>query len=618
MKTKKIRVSIFAFAAFLQVESSYAVKEKGLFHPHNGNYQFNALDIAQVIQESGADYISLRDPHNKSNSKTYYKLNQKKYEFQIKDWYLQDWYKLQDMFVLDMNRFIQKQGASTFNEAKRNQYQEFKFNKKKFYHEKSAPSLREWGGLTHPPIKKLSQDLEKYDENFGEINYQNISSPYFSTSFQKELDQVSQSELSFGNTVRAYADNEAFKIKLELIQRAQSSILMSSLAFACDKSSKHLTKLLIQKHHQGVVVKVIVDKMISKLLGMKECVYWMRSEGIEVVETVDFFKHEFKAINHTKSLVVDLKEAVAGGHNMIDAGNLSRGTDFKNRDVDLYVKGPMVTDIAKQFVENWNYQSQWIKNIKKLTSFEEEIAKLLKLERSQKRRGQNEYQQILNSPKLRMNGVCRFIKQAPYDDRHTIGKAYLKILEKLEKHLVITNPIKNDTYTKIPMLSSIGNQFDNFEMFNLLFKKVQDLARKGKKIDYITTSMHMAGNEQVVVMNEAIAEQLTESQELRANWSLLKLFFSNSYFGKPHYRNLMKDWMPFESIHIWTHISFIHSKIFYFDRILSSVGSYNLQHNATDQAYESTAICLDEKLNRDLDQILVHDMANSVPLIFSN
>jgi phosphatidylserine/phosphatidylglycerophosphate/cardiolipin synthase-like enzyme len=79
----------------------------------------------------------------------------------------------------------------------------------------------------------------------------------------------------------------------------------------------------------------------------------------------------------------------------------------------------------------------------------------------------------------------------------------------------------------------------------------------------------------------------------------------------------MTDWMPFKNVHIWKHMSFMHSKIFYFDRVVASIGSYNFQHNATDQAYESTAICMDEDLNRDLDKILVQDMANSIPLIFS-
>jgi phosphatidylserine/phosphatidylglycerophosphate/cardiolipin synthase-like enzyme len=154
-------------------------------------------------------------------------------------------------------------------------------------------------------------------------------------------------------------------------------------------------------------------------------------------------------------------------------------------------------------------------------------------------------------------------------------------------------------------------------MFNRLHLRVQKLARRGLPIDYITTNINMAGNENVAIMNERIRDELRRGKELEANWSLAKLIATNNYYGVPHYNNLMKDWMPIQNVHIWNHISFMHSKIFYFDRIVASVGSYNFQHNATDQAYESTAICMDETLNHELDKILVQDMANSIPLIFS-
>ena len=444
-----------------------------------------------------------------------------------------------------------------------------------------------------------------------------ISSPYFDPKFQIEIDKVSRSELTFRNVVRAYADNDVFKLKMKLIRNARESILMSSLAFVCDKSTRELTNLLIEKHREGVDVKIIADGMIAKALGYRECLQIMSRAGIDVIETKDFFKYEMKAIYHTKTLVVDLKEAVAGGHNMIDADNLSRGTDFMNRDVDLYVKGPMVTDIAKQFVENWNYQVRFFKNVRTLSDYENIVNKKILLERKIGLRGRNFYSATLGNTTRRMDGVCRFIKQAPYEDRHTIGKAYLKLLDKVSEHLVITDPIKSDTYTRFPVFSDFGNQFDNFEMFNLLHQKVQGIAKSGKKIDYITTNINMAGNENVAMMNEEIRGKLEAGRDLGANWSLFKLVASNVYYGGPHYKNLMNDWLPHKSVHIWKHISFMHSKIFYFDRVAASVGSYNFHHNATDQAYESTAVCLDETLNQDLDQILVQDMVNSVPLIFS-
>lgn len=602
-----------AFIAIYML-SALSLQAASIFVPENGKFEYNLAGITQNFKNHRNDYVTLRAEFAKSGE--LYKLDALRNEYQIRNYYQRDLYKLQDMFVLNSEAFIKSQNAKTFNEAKRIQYSKFIFNNKKLTHQKGTPAMKEWGGLTHPPVKKLAMPLHKYDENFGAINYKKISSPYFNVSLQKELDQVSRSELTFGNILKPLADNDAFVAKKRLIRNAKESILMSSLVFVCDKSTQELVNLLIDKHHQGVDVKVIADGTVGKVLGHRECFHQMRDAGINVVETKDFFKHKLKAIYHTKTLVVDYKEAIAGGQNMLDADNLSRGTDFQNRDVDLYFKGPMVTDVIKQFVENWAYQVSLNTEHPLLSGLEVYVKQQLKYEREAGLRGQNHYARILNNPNTRMNGVCRFIKQAPYEDRNTIGKAYLKLLPLVSNHLVITDPVKSDTYTPDPMKAPITDKLDNFDMFNQLHVATQALARKGKKIDYITTNINMAGNENVAMMNDRIKEQLGVGKDMAANISLLKIVLTNDYFGIPHYENLLNDWYPHKSVHIWKHLSFMHSKIFYFDRVVASIGSLNFQHNATDQAYESTSICMDEKLNGELDQILVQDMANSIPLIF--
>lgn len=597
-----ILLSVFAFSMGAQAQS--------VFIPENGKYIYRLPEISDSMMNQ--PYINKRLTWNQL-----YKLDKNRNEYIVKNWFQRDWYVMQDMFSLDFNGYLNSQKASTFNEAKRKQYSRFVFDKKGFYHHKTVPAMKEWGGLTHPPLKEIKVPLEKIDKNFAPIDYSTVKSPYFSPILQLDIDRLTKSELTFGNKVVPLADRDAFEKKKQLIRNAKDSILMSSLVYVCDKGTKEIVNLLINKHRQGVDVKILTDGFIGKILGHTECLKTMRNAGIQVIETKDFFKHKLKAIYHTKTLVTDFTEAVAGGHNMIDADNLSRGTDFNNRDVDLYVKGPMVTDIAKQFVENWEYQRIYIKGLKSLTNQIRVVKANLASERKNGLRGDEFYNQILSNPDTRMVGVCRFIKQAPYQDRHSIGKAYLKLLDRVQRHLVIEDPVKSDTYVGKPSDAPISEMMDNFDMFNLLHNKVQSLAKKGLPIDYITTNINMAGNENVAIMNERIKDQLNDGKNLLANWSLVKLIASNSYYGKPHYKNLMTDWMQFKNVHVWTHMSFMHSKIFYFDRIVASVGSYNFQHNATDQAYESTAICMDESLNRDLDKILVQDMANSIPLIFS-
>lgn len=608
-------MKLFGLALTILITSQVELQAQSVFIPENGNYQYDLNDISGALKARGINYVTLKS--KSFNPALKYKLNSKKNEYQIKDWFQRDWFVMQDMFLLNSEAYILSQKATTFNEAKRRQYSRFAFDKKGFYHHKTVPAMKEWGGLTHPPVKQLTMPLHKYDSSFVNLDYSKLVSPYFSPIMQLELDKLSRSELTFGNTVSALADKDVFIAKKRLIRNARESILMSSLVFVCDKSTREITNLLIQKHREGVDVKIIADGMIGKILGHRECLNLMRGAGIEVVESKDFFKHKLKAIYHTKTLVVDFSEAIAGGHNMIDADNLSRSTDFNNRDVDLYVKGPMVTDIAKQFVENWRYQTTLIKGLRPLTEFENVVKVKLVEERKTGLRGDEFYNRILSNVKTRMNGVCRFIKQAPYEDRHTIGKVYLKLLGRVSRHLVITDPVKSDTYIGKMSDAPLSERLDNFDMFNQLHLKVQALAKAGRKIDYLTTNINMAGNENVAIMNERIREQLDLGKELMANWSMVKLVASNSYYGKPHYKNLMKDWLPYSNVHIWKHLSFMHSKIFYFDRVVASVGSYNFQHNATDQAYESTAICMDESLNKDLDRLLVEDMANSIPLIFS-
>lgn len=599
---KKIFLSFFALSIGAQAQS--------VFIPENGKYVYRLNEIAN--QMSGLRYVDLV-----SRSSELYKLDKKRNEYIVKNWFQHDWYVMQNMFSLDMDSYLSSQKAATFNDAKRKQYARFAFDKKGFFHYKTVPAMKEWGGLTHPPLKKLNVPLEKIDKGFAPVNYATIKSPYFSPILQLDIDRLTKSELTFGNKVIPLADRAVFEKKKELIRNARESILMSSLVYVCDKGTKEIVKLLIQKHREGVDVKILTDGFIGKLLGHTECLKTMRTAGIQVIETKDFFKHKLKAIYHTKTLVTDFSQAVAGGHNMIDADNLSRGTDFMNRDVDLYIKGPMVTDIAKQFVENWEYQRYYIKNLQSLTHERAIVKANLAAERKAGVRGDQHYNRILSNPQTRMAGVCRFIKQAPYQDQHSIGKAYLKLLDRVQNHLVITDPVKSDTYVGKASDAPVSEMMDPFVMFNQLHNKVQSLAKRGLPIDYITTNINMAGNENVAIMNERIKDQLNVGKNIVANWSLVKLIASNSYYGKPHYKNLMTDWMPIKNVHVWTHISFMHSKIFYFDRVAASVGSYNFQHNATDQAYESTTICMDENLNRELDKILVLDMANSIPLIFS-
>ncbi len=568
-------------------------------------------------------------------------------QFQIKNWFSYDWFELQQNYTLDMNKYLSVFPGETFNEAKQNYYSSLTFNTKKMFHEEELVFFKEWGGLNHPPQHKQVENLGFYSKNFSPINYNEVESKFFDTDFNLEIDQITQSELSFGNELEVLEDNEAYIGKLNLIKSAKSSIFMSSLVFVCDKSTKALTLELIKKAESGVSVYVMHDSLISTLLWHKECPKMMKKAGIKFISGNDAFKYEGNAIYHSKKLIVDFNEAIIGGHNMLNADNLSNGTDFKNRDLDLYAKGPVVTDIAKGFIEDYEhfYNKKLKQKIRKanriygkraiqirsakrslenwkefsIANQRETLEAILKNENDTGKRGQELYDEVLSNKDLRMKGVCRFLQQSSYNDRTSIGKGYLKYLDNTKSYLGIMTLELLDTKYLSRKDRPLIEKFDNFEMYNKLHDKIQLMSNDDNmQIDLLTSGPEVAGNEGVAILLEQIRKDIANGKTRTANTKIKLTNFWNNDYRRPHYNHLIKDYVTLKNVDIWIHISFTHPKVFYFDRVAVSIGLYNLHHNATDHAFENTVICTDEKLNNEMDEAFVRDMINSVPLVYKD
>lgn len=584
---------------------------KEVFLTERGSYDYTLAQVAMDLAHHQVNYVLIHPEAGRISDR--YKLN-KRGEFQIKDWFKQDWYELQDLFTLDEEAYRKNFKGETFLEAKRNAYSQWKFNKKTKLHQKPHPIMKEWGGLNHPPIKKLTRDLRFYAKEQATPKAK-LHSHFYDPAFQRSIDEISKSELSFGNTLKLEADRDAFKEKMRLIKNAKYSVLMSSLVFVCDQGTRELTKLLIEKHREGLDIRILADHTISKYLKHMECLNTLRNSGIEVLTGDDFWRYKGRTIYHSKMLVVDFEHAVVGGHNMIDADNLSRGVDFKNRDVDLKITGPMVRDVALGFLTDWQHfiDKKKRSRVTSVTHLIELVQKKMKLERAQGLRGHEHY-----SKNLTTNGVCRFIRQSPYEDGTRIGKVYLAMMKATENYLALTNAVFADS--KVTLLNRAKlppiEWADSFKMYNQLFDQLQSMAKKGLTMDFVTTNIDMAGNENVAIFNQVISEEQSRNRDWVSNWNLFKIYLSNAFYGEPHYKNMLKDWVPHKNVRLWTHISFMHSKVVHFDRLAASIGSYNIQHNATDHAYEVTTLCQDDTLNRELDHMFVEDMVNSIPLVF--
>lgn len=554
-------------------------------------------------------------------------------------WFELDWYMLQNDYKTDFNEYISVYGGETFNEAKINYYSQFDFSENNRFHLTEIRPLKEWGFLNHPPQTEKVNNLGKFSKNYKPIDYTNIEHVFFNTDFQDKMDKVSKSQLSFGNKLTILENENSYFKKIELINGAKSEILMSSLMFVCDKSTIKVVDALIAASKRGVKVYAMDDKMMSILLGHSECPKRLKKNGVQFLRGNDFWKYEGRTVYHQKKLIIDGKVAIVGGQNQVNADNLSKDTDFKNKDIDVMITGPMVTDIAIGFLKDWQYfkKKQTIKrktkrgirivsgaHIANLADTLEKYREIKLKEESSGERGAQYYQEILSDKDQRMNGVCRFIQQSPYENQRNIGEAYLLALDKTKDYLGITDPIRSDTYyPSVFKNAPLIEKLDSFKMFNKLHHKVKNMQQKGIKLDFLTTGTDMTGNEIIDFANQKIKDLLVDEtisdkklkKEIKKNLKKIKKW--NDYFGEAHFANLINDYSVYDNTNVWLHLSFLHSKVFYFDRVLASIGSYNFQHNATDHSYENTILCLDENLNNALDEVFVRDMINSVPLKFN-
>ena len=89
--------------------------------------------------------------------------------------------------------------------------------------------------------------------------------------------------------------------------------------------------------------------------------------------------------------------------NVLNYQNNSNGFNFLNRDTDVLVKGPAVTDLLKSFITLWK---KYDTESRSMELAENILANRLREERISGVRGSENYARWLADPETRMNGIC--------------------------------------------------------------------------------------------------------------------------------------------------------------------------------------------------------------------
>lgn len=147
---------------------------------------------------------------------------------------------------------------------------------------------------------------------------------------------------------------EALQLRLDLINRAKSSIDVEYFIYTPDMASKIFTKELIKAAKRGVKVRILLDKLATQLGSFYA--HELKQNGIDIKYYNTSLLLRFNAVNyrnHRKILVIDGKEAIVGGRNLADEYfNLHK--DYNFEDLDVLVKGPIVLAIRETFNSFFN------------------------------------------------------------------------------------------------------------------------------------------------------------------------------------------------------------------------------------------------------------------------
>ena len=185
--------------------------------------------------------------------------------------------------------------------------------------------------------------------------------------------EAGQAVLTDNNDIRIYTDGkEKFHALIEEMKRAKKYIHVQYYIIRNDEVWQDIEKVLIEKAHEGVEVRVLFDSMGCRTMHKRD---WdrLKCEGIRVAEFFPAILGQLQMRvnyrNHRKIVVIDGKVGFVGGFNV---GREYIGKDEKFgywRDTHLCIEGAAVTSLAVRFVLDWNYVSFGRENIQVMGAF---------------------------------------------------------------------------------------------------------------------------------------------------------------------------------------------------------------------------------------------------------
>lgn len=508
--------------------------------------------------------------------------------------------ELQELFEFDQKRFVLESGQIDFLSAAYQSYNSFSFDRKRQIYKRPYRYLNAWGNLFFPPIKKLAQPLSFYHSDFSsDFDPQAVSSKYFDSKFQKQLDQETQTELTYGNKLRLLFNGaESYPEKLRLIDESRKFLYVAIMTLVADQTGREIIRRMVNAKRAGVDVRLITEGFYTFSIS-NYGIGVLEREGIPVVRVDDKTLSQLNRMFHNKIWIRDGEEAILGGMNILNYQNKSDGFNFFNRDSDILVRGPAVTSLLESFITLWKkYDTEH----RPIALGEYTLANRLESERTAGVRGSENYARWLGNPETRMNGICRTAVQGNNAEPQKIVMLLLRYLEAAQSSFYVTSPeIEFDLDRKVEYIDILTELMKN---------KAGD---PNFYLAYITNGFDGGLGEKSIFIRRSVQDANLVGESFWVDM-LTPLVDEDGRDVNRRVRRIIRPLIQ-AGVHGFQYFNYIHAKEFYFDRLLVGIGSWNFDGFSADNNHECAIFCLDEKLRLQIEQRMVLDMINSVPII---
>ena len=167
--------------------------------------------------------------------------------------------------------------------------------------------------------------------------------------------------LAGGNCVQILHDgDEAYPTMLAAIDQAERCVYLASYIFAADTVGRRFAQSLLDAHHRGVDVRIIVDG-VGELYGWPSILPIFQRHGVPAIRFLPprILPPEIhlNLRNHRKILFVDGHTAFTGGMN-ISERNVRRDGHLAITDVHFRIQGPAARQLGHAFVQDWFLATQ--------------------------------------------------------------------------------------------------------------------------------------------------------------------------------------------------------------------------------------------------------------------